>query len=114
MRENDFPLNQMYHNLPLHIGLAFSLAEGNKVGWISDCPRYQRLAFPRKDFFEVRITPCFFIDHHLILGNIFSQGKGDSSDWGLPSTPFLDNLLIYRNGASFVNISIWSLQHQKF
>ena len=21
VRENDFPLNQMYHNLPLHIGL---------------------------------------------------------------------------------------------
>ena len=50
MRENDFPLNQMYHNRPLHIGLAFSLAEGNKVAWISDYPRHQRLAFLRKDF----------------------------------------------------------------
>ena len=30
VRENDFPLNHMYHNLPLHIGLAFSLVLSSK------------------------------------------------------------------------------------
>ena len=74
----------MYHYLPLHIGLAFSLAEGNKVAWIRNYPRLLRLVFPRKDFVKmkggggfVRITPCPFIDHHFILGG---------RDWGLPTT----------------------------
>ena len=86
----------MYHNLPLHIGLAFSFAEGKNVAGIRDYPRLLKLAFSRKDFVKmkrrwveggVRITPCPFTDHHFILANIFCQGEGDSRDWGLPSTP---------------------------
>ena len=36
----------------------------------------------------VRITPCPFIDHHFILGNIFfNKGKGIVEIGGLASTP---------------------------
>ena len=44
----------MYHYLPLHIGLIFSLAEGNKVAGIRDYPRLFRLAFPRKDSVKMK------------------------------------------------------------
>ena len=74
----------MYHNLPLRTGLVFSFAEGNGVTWIRD---YSRLltSILKRGFCEndrkggggVRITPCSFIDHHFILGNIFFvKGKG--------------------------------------
>ena len=75
----------MHHNLPLRTGLVFSFAEGNGVTWIRDYSRLLKLAFSRKDFVKmigrggggVRITPCSFIDHHFILGNIFlSRGRG--------------------------------------
>ena len=92
----------MYHYLPLHIGSAFSHAEGNNVAWIRNYPRFLRLVFPRKDFVKmkgggelVKITPCPFIDHHLILRNIFLSREGDSREWGLP----ILGLPIIRNGS---------------
>ena len=44
----------MYHNLPLHIGLAFSFAEGKNVAGIRDYPRLLKLAFSRKDFVKMK------------------------------------------------------------
>ena len=44
----------MYHYLPLHIGLVFSLAEGNKVAGIRDYPRLLRLVLPRKDVVKIK------------------------------------------------------------
>ena len=44
----------MYHYLSLHIGLVFSLAEGNKVAWIRDYPRLLRLVLPRKVFVKMK------------------------------------------------------------
>ena len=44
----------MYHYLPLHIGLVFSLAEGNKVAGIRDYPRLLRLVLLRKDVVKMK------------------------------------------------------------
>ena len=91
----------MYHYLPLHIGLAFSLAEGNKVAWIRDYPRLLRLVFPRKDVMKMKRggggkgrsenypLPLHRPPFHL-RKYFFYQGKGDCGDWGirgLASTP---------------------------
>ena len=53
MGKNYFLLNPNV-SLPLHIGLIFSLAEGNKVAWIRDYPRLLRLVFTRKDFLKMK------------------------------------------------------------
>ena len=44
----------MYHYLPLHIGLVFSLVEGNKVAGIRDYPRLLRPVLPRKDVVKMK------------------------------------------------------------
>ena len=86
---------QMYHNLPLHIGLAFSLAQGNKMAWIRDYLRLLRPAFLRKDFGKI-IGRGRGVEVELPLAHIppfhrrkyfFCQGEGDSRDWRLPSIP---------------------------
>ena len=40
--------------LRLHIGLSFSLAEGNKVAWIRDYQRFLRLVLPKKDVVKMK------------------------------------------------------------
>ena len=91
----------MYHYLPLHIGSAFSLAEGNNVAWIRNYPRFLRLVFPRKDFVKMKgggISENYPLPLHRPSSHLrkyFLSREGDSREWGLP----ILGLPIIRNGS---------------